>query len=58
MTKSLVGLLFTALFATSDWHYNLVEARQLARDQHKHIAEFFRKRLVRTMYPVAQTDPG
>ncbi|HEV3411563.1 MAG TPA: thioredoxin family protein [Puia sp.] len=37
MTKSLVGLLFTALFATSDWHYNLVEARQLARDQHKHI---------------------
>jgi hypothetical protein len=37
MTKPLIGLLFTALFATKNWHYNLDEARQLARDQHKHI---------------------
>lgn len=37
MTKPLIGLLFTVLFATNGWHYNLDEARQLARDQHKHI---------------------
>ncbi|HET6254730.1 MAG TPA: thioredoxin family protein [Puia sp.] len=37
MTKALIGLLFTALLATDGWHYNLDEARQLARDQHKHI---------------------
>jgi hypothetical protein len=37
MTKTLIGLLFTALFTTKSWHYNLDEARQLARDQHKHI---------------------
>ena len=37
MIKSLIGLLFTALFATNGWHYNFDEARQLARDQHKHI---------------------
>jgi thioredoxin-related protein len=37
MTKTLIGLLFTALLTTHGWHYNLDEARQLARDQHKHI---------------------
>jgi hypothetical protein len=37
MTKTMIGLLLTALFATSGWHYNLDEARQLAQDQHKHI---------------------
>jgi thiol-disulfide isomerase/thioredoxin len=37
MKRSLIGLLFTLLFATNGWHYNLDEARQLARDQHKHI---------------------
>ncbi len=37
MTKTLIGLLFTTLFTTVGWHYNLDEARQLARDQHKHI---------------------
>jgi thiol-disulfide isomerase/thioredoxin len=37
MIRSLIGLLFTVLFATNGWHYNLEEARQLARDQHKHI---------------------
>jgi thioredoxin-related protein len=37
MTKALIGLLFTALLTTDGWHYNLDEARQLARDQHKYI---------------------
>src|ERR1700683_305570 len=37
MTKTLIGLLFTTLLPTKGWHYNLDEARQLARDQHKHI---------------------
>src|ERR1700722_14498278 len=37
MSKTLIGLLLTALFTTNGWHYNLDEARQLAKDQHKHI---------------------
>jgi hypothetical protein len=37
MTKILIGLLLTTLFTTNGWHYNLDEARQLAKDQHKHI---------------------
>src|SRR5580700_9540205 len=37
MTKPFFGLLLTALFATNGWHFNLDEARQLAKDQHKHI---------------------
>jgi thioredoxin-related protein len=35
--KTLIGLLLTGWLATSGWHYNLDEARQLAKDQHKHI---------------------
>ena len=35
--KTLVGLLLTGWLAASGWHYNLDEARQLAKDQHKHI---------------------
>lgn len=37
MIKAFIGLMFTALVATTGWHYNLDEARQLARDEHKHI---------------------
>jgi thioredoxin-related protein len=37
MMKALIGLLFTALLTTDGWHYNLDEARQLARERHKHI---------------------
>jgi hypothetical protein len=37
MSKTIIGLLFTVLFATNGWLYNLDEARQLARNQHKHI---------------------
>jgi thioredoxin-related protein len=37
MTKALIGLLFISLLTTDGWHYNLDEARQLARDQHKYI---------------------
>jgi thioredoxin-related protein len=37
MSRSTIALLLTMLFATDGWHYNLDEARQLARDQHKHI---------------------
>jgi hypothetical protein len=37
MTKTLFGLLLTGWFTSYGWHYNLDEARQLARDQHKHI---------------------
>jgi thioredoxin-related protein len=35
--KTLIGLLLTAWLAAYGWHYNLDEARQLAKDQHKHI---------------------
>jgi thioredoxin-related protein len=35
--KTLIGLLLTGWLAASGWHYNLDEARQLAKDQHKHI---------------------
>ena len=35
--KTLIGLLLTGWLAAGGWHYNLDEARQLARDQHKHI---------------------
>jgi len=35
--KTLIGLLLTGWLASNGWHYNLDEARQLARDQHKHI---------------------
>jgi thioredoxin-related protein len=35
--KILIGLLLTGWLAASGWHYNLNEARQLAKDQHKHI---------------------
>jgi thiol-disulfide isomerase/thioredoxin len=35
--KTFIGLLLTAWLATTGWHYNLDEARQLAKDQHKHI---------------------
>ena len=38
MTKALIGLLLTGWFAAvTGWHYNLEEARQLAREQHKHV---------------------
>src|SRR5215469_12290048 len=37
MTKFLIGLLLTGWFAASGWHYNLKEAEQLAKAQHKHI---------------------
>ena len=37
MTKTLIGLLLTACFAAKGWHYNLDEARQLAKEEHKHI---------------------
>ncbi len=35
--KTLIGLLLTGWLAVTGWHYNLDEARQLAKDQHKHI---------------------
>jgi hypothetical protein len=35
--KTLIGLLLTGWLAANGWHYNLDEARQLAKDQHKHI---------------------
>jgi thiol-disulfide isomerase/thioredoxin len=35
--KTFIGLLLTAWLAAAGWHYNLDEARQLAKDQHKHI---------------------
>jgi thioredoxin-related protein len=35
--KTLIGLMLTGWLAISGWHYNLDEARQLAKDQHKHI---------------------
>ena len=37
MFKSTIGMLIAALFAIDGWHYNLDEAKQLAREQHKHI---------------------
>lgn len=37
MTKILVGLLLSGLFAGNGWHHNLEEARKLAKEQHKHI---------------------
>jgi thioredoxin-related protein len=37
MTKALIGLVLGLWFATPAWHHNLDEARQLAREQHKHI---------------------
>jgi len=35
--KTFIGLLLTGWLAANGWHYNLDEARQLAKDQHKHI---------------------
>jgi thioredoxin-related protein len=35
--KTLIGLLLTGWLAANGWHYNLDEARQLAKEQHKHI---------------------
>jgi hypothetical protein len=35
--KTLIGLLLICWLAANGWHYNLDEARQLAKDQHKHI---------------------
>lgn len=37
MIKNLIGLAITCCIITSGWHYNLEEARQLAKQQHKHI---------------------
>jgi hypothetical protein len=37
MMKLLIGLLLTGWFPADGWHYNLNEAEQLARSQHKHI---------------------
>ncbi|HTR30926.1 MAG TPA: thioredoxin family protein [Puia sp.] len=37
MTKTIIGLLLTLFLASNVWHYNLTEARQLAKEQHKHI---------------------
>jgi len=37
MMKTLVCMVLWACFMTGGWHYNLDEARQLARDQHKNI---------------------
>lgn len=37
MVKTLIGLLLTGLLTGNGWHYNLDEARQLARQQNKHI---------------------
>jgi len=37
MMKTPIGIVFCALFTTAGWHYNLDEAMQLARQQHKHI---------------------
>ena len=37
MIKTSIALLCWAWFATPAWHYNLDEARQLAKEQHKHI---------------------
>jgi thioredoxin-related protein len=35
--KTLIDLLLTGWLAANSWHYNLDEARQLAKDQHKYI---------------------
>lgn len=37
MIKTLIGLLLTGWLAANGWHYNLNEALQLARKQHKYI---------------------
>ena len=37
MSKGFIALLSASLIALSTWHYNLEEARTLAREQHKHI---------------------